>query len=80
MPAITLKNIPDDLYKQIKKSAKLNYRSLNAEILFRLKQSLGAKSINNEAFLARIEVLRSGTEIPPLTGESLEKAKSEGRE
>ncbi|MBC8183295.1 Arc family DNA-binding protein [candidate division KSB1 bacterium] len=46
MPAITLKNIPGDLYDQIKKSAHSNYRSINSEVLFLLKQSIEHKQID----------------------------------
>ncbi len=80
MPAITLKNIPNDLYDQIKKSAEVNYRSLNAEILFRLRQTLGTKPISAESLFARINDLNKRVHLPLLTDEFLTKAKNEGRE
>jgi plasmid stability protein len=40
MPALTLKNIPDDLHARLKASAARNRRSLNSEILARLEDHL----------------------------------------
>lgn len=41
MATITLKNIPDKLYEQLKHSAKISRRSLNSEIIYNLEKSLG---------------------------------------
>lgn len=79
MPAITLKNIPDELYVQIKKSASLNYRSINGEILYRLNNSLGRKPIDPEYLLQKIAKLQKRLTIPSLTNEILAQAKTEGR-
>ena len=43
MPSINLKGIPLKLYQRLKKSAKANRRSLTAEIIFRLEESITAK-------------------------------------
>ena len=37
MPTITLKNIPADLHRELKKRAEEHHRSLNREILATLK-------------------------------------------
>lgn len=79
MPAITLKNIPDELYIQIKKSASLNYRSINGEILYRLHNSLGHKPIDPELLLRKIADLQKNMIVPKLTNKFLERAKTEGR-
>lgn len=79
MPAITLKNIPNELYDQIKKSASLNYRSINGEILYRLHHSLGHKPIDPDLLIQRISKLQERLTIPKLTNETLELAKTEGR-
>jgi len=54
MPAITIKNIPDNLYKQIKKSATQNYRSINGEVLYRLQNSLSEKQADPEELIKKI--------------------------
>ena len=79
MPAITLKNIPEELYLQIKKSASLNYRSINGEILYRLHNSLGHKPIDPEILLKKIAKLQKKTALPNLTNKFLDRAKTEGR-
>jgi len=79
MPAITLKNIPAELYEEIRKNAEINYRSLNSEILFRLKQSLGHKKIDPKLLIFRIEELRAKISAPNLTDEILSEAKNAGR-
>lgn len=79
MPAITLKNIPENLYEEIKQSAIDNFRSINGEILFRLNYSLRAKKRNADDVLAEIEKMQSHIKIPPLTDEFINQAKNEGR-
>ena len=79
LPAITLKNIPNDSYDQIRKSASLNYRSINSEILYRLHHSLGHKPIDPDLLLKRVAKLQRKISLPKLTDELLEKAKTEGR-
>ena len=79
MPAITVKNIPTDLYDQIKKSASSNYRSINGEILYRLQFSLGHKPVEHEKLITKITLLRNQLNAPEITDEFLEMAKNEGR-
>ena len=40
MATITLKNIPDEIYSQLKKTAQRHRRSLNSEIIVCLERSL----------------------------------------
>ena len=79
MPAITLKNVPVDLYQLIKKSASSNFRSINSEILFHLNKTLGYKPIDTEQILKRIDKLQKNISIPKLSNEMLELAKNNGR-
>ncbi|MBN1406946.1 MAG: Arc family DNA-binding protein [Calditrichaceae bacterium] len=79
MPAITIRNIPNDLYDQIRKSALMNYRSINGEILYRLHHSLGHKPIEPKILLKRIANLQKKIKLPKLTSELLDKARAEGR-
>jgi hypothetical protein len=79
MPAITLKNIPDDLYEKIKKSAEINFRSINSEILFRLKSSISQHKPEVSKLLAQIHTINRKIKIPILTDTFIDKAKSEGR-
>ena len=79
MPAITIKNIPDNLYKQIKKSAAQNYRSINGEVLYRLQNSLTEKQVDPEELIKKIAEYRNKLKTPELTDEFLEMAKNQGR-
>ena len=79
MPAITLKNIPDDLYTKIKQSAELNFRSINSEILFRLKSSLAQKKPEIDYLLAQIHDLNRQFQIPKLNDKLIFQSKNEGR-
>jgi hypothetical protein len=40
MPALTIKNIPDDLYIRLKEAARARRRSLNSEILYCVERTL----------------------------------------
>jgi hypothetical protein len=79
MPAITLKNIPDDLYAKIKESAEMNFRSINSEILFRLKSSISQQKPEASNLLSQIHALNRKIKIPVLTDKFIDKAKNEGR-
>ena len=49
---LTLKNIPKNLHATLKKSAEVNRRSLNSEILARLERDISAPKVDR-AKLAR---------------------------
>jgi len=79
MPAITLKNIPVNLYNSLKESAKIHHRSINKEAVACFEKALGALRIEPNEFLSRITNLRSQIRIPKLTERALKKAKETGR-
>lgn len=79
MPTMTIKNVPDDLYEKLKESAQEHGRSMNNEVIFRLKRALQGGRIDPEAFLARVEALQKQISLPPLTDKILRTAKEEGR-
>ncbi len=79
MPTLTLKNIPDTLYHQLKESAQAHRRSMNSEILYCVEQTLGTHKIDLEAQIEMAKKLREKTAAYPLTDELLYDAKNEGR-
>lgn len=85
MPTLTIKNLPDDLYRQLKTRAAANRRSLNSEILTCLEQALTLQHVDAEearARLARADAVRVGLERPGLhrlTETAIRAAKSSGR-
>lgn len=80
MPNLTLKNVPDDLYLELKKRAEEHRRSLNSEIIYTLEQMVREPRAGYERpTLAEIRALRERINAPPLTDEFLDEAINEGR-
>ncbi len=79
MPAITLKNIPDSLYAQLKTAASVHHRSLNSEILYCVERTLGTHKINTAEHIEMARKLRAKTAQHNLTDQELNDLKSEGR-
>jgi len=79
MPAITLKNIPDILYAQIKDAASIHHRSLNSEILYCVERTLGTHKIDVSEHIEIAKKLRAKTAQHSLTDEELNDVKNEGR-
>ena len=60
MPTITVKDIPEDLHAKLKEAAAAEGRSLNKEIILRLKIStMQERRPNVKELLARAEHIRS---------------------
>jgi plasmid stability protein len=79
MANITVKNIPDDLYEQLKEYAAINHRSLNNEIIVCIEKAIRSRRFNKEAFLDRIQKIRREIKLPYLIDEKLIEMKNEGR-
>ena len=80
MPAtITLKNIPDDVYKRLKLSADTHRRSLNFEAIVCLETVLFPKKIAASERLARASELRSGLSPAKFKPRDIDALKREGR-
>lgn len=79
MATVTIKNMPDELYAQIKRRAKANRRSINSEILISLDQTLRSHQDDVEEIIAQARVVREHTAHYLLTDEVLEQAINEGR-
>ncbi|NOY84673.1 MAG: Arc family DNA-binding protein [Nitrospirae bacterium] len=79
MPTLTLKNIPDFLYLQLKEAAQAHRRSMNSEILYCVEQTLGTHKIDIPEYLEFARDLREKTIHHPLTDKLINDAKNEGR-
>jgi predicted nucleic acid-binding Zn-ribbon protein len=80
MASVTLKKVPDELLRMLKREAKHNRRSLNQEALVRLEASLtGARRSSEETVkgLRRLHKRLAG--MAPLTDAFLNRAKNDGR-
>jgi hypothetical protein len=75
----TVKNIPPNLYEKLKKSAELNRRSINSEIIVCIEKSVQSQAIDSEKALKKARKLRSLTQAVPITDDELRLAKEDGR-
>jgi len=79
MPAITIKNIPDDLYKELKLVAEQHHRSINSEVIVCLKRTLLPQNISPKDRLSDIRALRSQVQASDITPEMIVQAINDGR-
>ncbi len=80
MRTITVKNIPDDVYNNLKKSATENRRSINSEIIVCIERNVKSrkrKSIEN--ILAQAEELRYKSSNYIITDGEFSERKAVGR-
>ncbi len=75
MRNITVKNIPDDVYDQLKQSAKINRRSINQEIIVCIESSIQSTVIEPQQFLNNARRLRKITADHPISNEELTRVK-----
>lgn len=79
MTTITLKNIPDELYEQLKKSATHHRRSVNSEIIYWLERVMSAPQVDVPATIARAKVLREEAAVYVTSTYEINTLKNEGR-
>lgn len=79
MPALTIKNIPVELYNELKFVASKHHRSINSEVIVCLKQTLFPGKISSDDLLYNIQQLRSSIPDNIITAEDIDKAIDEGR-
>ncbi len=58
MPALTIKNIPDKVYKRLKQRAERHKRSLNSEILHCLASSVESGKVNTQELIKKARTIR----------------------
>jgi plasmid stability protein len=79
MANLTIKNIPEDLYDQLRRKAAEDRRSLNGEAIFLLEQAVRERPREVYGVLRELEELHTRMDLPYVTDEDLQKAKEEGR-
>lgn len=80
MPTLTIKGLPDPLYRKLKQQAEAHRRSLNGEIIVCLERAVGAARLEPGAWLAQARALRERVRVRPLTDRQLRAAREAGRE
>jgi plasmid stability protein len=78
MATMTLKNVPDELYEQLKRSAERHRRSVNKEAITCLERALGGRSDAAELF-EQIRAARARMQDVYLTDDDLRTARDQGR-
>ena len=79
MPALTIKNIPDEIYQQLKRNAELHRRSLNSEVIVCLESALLPKKMTPDEHIKKAELHRSSIGPGIVTPEDIDRAIDEGR-
>jgi antitoxin FitA len=79
MVAVTLKNVPIELYERVKQNAKANHRSINNELIAIIEQSVMPQPLDVKAWLEKARQLREKTAHYVISDEELTCLKNEGR-
>lgn len=79
MATLTIKNVPDSVYKRLKQQAKNNRRSINNEVITILENVLPPKERDVDKILEEARKIRQLTANYTLTEEELNRWKNEGR-
>jgi len=79
MATVTVKNIPDELYKRLKSVAEINRRSINSEIIVCIEKAVASRRISLDEVLENARQLRQLTAGLPISDEEFNQAKSDGR-
>ncbi len=80
MRTITVKNIPDNVYDNLKQSATANRRSINSEIIVCIESTVQSHRHRNiKAVLSRAKEMRSKSSTHIITDEEFTERKAVGR-
>ncbi len=78
MPSITVKNIPEPIYKKLKQQAEAQHRSMNSEIIACLEQSVEPKRVSPDEILRQARMMRRKVK-GSLPAEEIQDAIAQGR-
>jgi plasmid stability protein len=79
MATVTIKNIPEPVYRELKRQAARHHRSLNQEVIAVLESASVSQRLDPEAFLSRARQIRVTPRKELLTDARLTKLKRQGR-
>jgi plasmid stability protein len=80
MATVTFKNIPDDLYEQLKQSANAHRRSVNSELIHCLEKMFKPSPISADELAEKARVLRGRVATERLDTDEINAARNQGRE
>ena len=79
MPTITVKNIPDPIYENLKLAAKTHHRSINSEIIACLEKELMIKKMSVDRRLNNAQKLRTKFKAKLVDIDEIQSAIQQGR-
>jgi len=79
MATVTVKNIPDELYQQLKSLAERNRRSINSQIIVCLEKALTSRRLTPDEAIDTARKLRQLTAEAPIDDQEFNRLKSQGR-
>ena len=79
MATVTFKNIPDDLYQQLKQAADAHHRSINSELIHCLEQTFRPNPISANELAEKAAALRSRVAATQLDADEINAAINQGR-
>ena len=79
MSAITIKNIPESLYDQLKMAAKQHHRSINSELIVCLEKIFTPQTISTEEHIDGARRIRNRLTQFKVTEEDMQEMKADGR-
>lgn len=75
---ITIRDIPDEVYKNLKQQAELHQRSINSEVIFYLKQMVRSHRQDPDQVITRAKKLKQQAK-GTLTLQEIQQAIDQGR-
>jgi len=78
MPSITVKNIPEPIYKKLKQQAEAQHRSMNSEIIACLERFVEPKRVSSDEILRQARMMRRKVK-GSLSTEEIQDAIDQGR-
>ncbi len=79
MASLTIKNVPEELVRRLKKQASIHRRSLNLEVIACLEQAACSVAVDPEALIARARAVRVEPRGVRLTDRTLARLRADGR-
>jgi len=79
MPALTIKNMPDELYQKLKDAAHAHRRSINSELIYCLETVLNPRMVTPAERLQRARSLRQQVPAGKVSPADIEDAIDLGR-
>ncbi len=79
MPDVVLRGLSNRLHHELKSAAKRNHRSLNGEILARLKASIRTEPIDPQELLERIRLRHQTLGQIDMSEETIREMRNAGR-